>query len=228
MKAILLFLIFLIVIEPNHSFKNGKAKLDSTESLSDDELINFPLKELQGDCDDLEFFSDLVVDSIKQKKCNLDKLKSAQSSISDAKVLVFKILNVETKLLKKQGSSNCFVQKSLKRTFFAKNNLDGSQTVLNQMKDDFSDLVDKLQEVFELVSTGCKNDMKDINRILNSITPGEHSQNIVKCKNMLKILDDINSILDSGADKIGGVITKLNAKKTQAELLISKCQDSCS
>lgn len=227
MKAILLFLIFLLVIEPNHSFKNGKAKLDSSETLSDDELINFPLKELQGDCDDLEFFSDLVVDSIKQKKCNLDKLKSAQTSISDAKVLVFKILNVETKLLKKEGS-NCFVQKSLKRDFSAKNNLDGSQTVLNQMKDDFSDLVDKLQEVYELVTSSCKNDMKDINRILNSITPGEHSQNIVKCKNMLKILDDINSILNSGTDKIGGVITKLNAKKTQAELLISKCQSGCS
>ena len=223
MKTILLFLIFLIVIEPNHSFKNGKAKLDSSESLSDDELINFPLKELQGDCDDLQFFSNLVADSIKQKKCNLDKLKSAQSSISDAKVLVFKILNVETKLLKKEGN-NCFVQKNL----YAKNKSQGRQTVLNQMKDDFSDLVDKLQEVFELVSSSCKNDMKDINRILNSITPGEHSQNIVKCKQMLKILDDINSILNSGNDKIGGVITKLNAKKTQAELLISKCGSSCS
>ena len=79
MKSTLLFLLFLITIDLSHSLKNGKSKLDSDETLTDNELISFPLKELDGDCDDLSFFGDLVADSIKKKKCNIDKLKTALS-----------------------------------------------------------------------------------------------------------------------------------------------------
>lgn len=221
MKSTFYFLLFLLSLELYSSLRLGKTLTDSKEALSDDELIDFPLKELQGDCDDLSFFVSLICDSVKRKKSEIEKLKSAQSSVSEAKLLVLKIINVESKYVKKSDCKT-FLQRNLRERKNTKLR-DLKEVMFGQIKDEYSDLVDKLKEVYELVSSDCQNNMKEVNRILNTITPGEHGQNIIKCNNMMKILENIAAVLINVVDNNGMILNKLNVKKTQAELMITGC-----
>ena len=224
MKTIGIFLLSLLLI--NLSFSKKIHKLFSPdEQLSDDELVSFPIKELNGDCENLLLFESWIKHSLLQNKINIRKLKTAETTIEDAKTLIFKIINIENKMRNNDYDIDSFLMKSnnkRNKISLSKKTRD-SKMALSQIKDDFNAILDKLNEIIDLVSSTCQKDVNDLNKLMKSISDlsgNKHTQNIAKCKEIMKLLDNIDDLLEDGEDDINGTIEALKTKKDQTEIYI--------
>lgn len=244
MKSTFFFIVSLILFNiPPFYHLSTKITRSSLleETLTDDELINFPLNELEGDCDTLQLFSSLLKTNILEKKADIDSLKTAITMIKDAKILVLKLLTIEKQLQTCEKSSNFLSKRqklkekqknfSLKQGNFKGNIyfqlIDESKLVLSQFQDDFKDIIEKLNEIHDLVSEDCQKEIEDLNDFLSSVLEdGEdnkenHTENIEKYKEVIKLLTEVGQILKTIFESIENIKNELLLKKENAEVLMN-------
>lgn len=200
-----IFLIILII-----SLKTSSISLK--ESLTDSELIDFPVAELEEDCENLQFFKEILENRINFKENNLLRVSAASSSIKDAKILILKIINIEKKL--ELGENTAFSQKIASNSSKKR-----SKKAFLQLKGEFYAVIEKLDEIFELLSAEFQRNVEELDDLLQEVE-NEHSKNIEKCREIIKLFNEIEVFLQEIAQNHKYLLEKLKEKAQDTDLLL--------
>lgn len=212
-----IFFLFLALFSQLYSCKNKvKTRFLLRESLTDEELMDFPVNTLKDDCDNLDFFDELLQDRITLRTGTVNKIKLALDTIEETKILILKIINIEKKL---ESQENQFLQSKNS----LKSSLSTRKRVLTETKDNFNDVIEKLDGIYELLSAKYQKDVDDLDDLLKKLSTAsenEHTRNIEKCKEIISLLSDIEEILEKTVDDIKAILTKLSSKRKLLEVYL--------
>lgn len=204
------FLIFLAILP---AFPAKTSRISFKETLTDDELIDFPIAELEDDCENLQFFNEILQSRINQKENHVNRMNSAILTIEDSKILILKIINIEKKLELSE-----FSEKSSRKLAKSSRNFFSKKTFL-QMRDDFNKVIEKLDDVYELLSAQYQENIERLDYLLEEMQ-NEHTQNIQKCREIIKLLNDIAETLSEAVENTKNLLEKLNEKAQDTNLMM--------